>query len=168
MPRQGRAWLIAPLALALGTASAPAHAQQNLEAERVVTQGTTVSKLAVPSRGGERCKARKAERWGKNAVGRKVIRFHQTVKWCWNSKRITYTRRRNHGETPGFVWDFKGYRDRYRDSSRKPGRWYRFVATGKFSLCADVKGVGGCLNHKFYTIRQTVFRGGGYRVDTSG
>lgn len=162
--------LLASLMLALVFAAGPASAQQDgpqqNEENKIVTVGSTIKKraVAVKTRPGEECKSREYERWAKNLIGRKLIRYHQTVTWCWNRQRITFAKRRNYAETPGFAWDFKGHQDRYRDSSRDPGRWFRFVAIGKFSLC----GGGFCVQNKFFRVRQTVFRGGGYKADSSG
>jgi len=161
--RQGSRCILVALVVACAVAVAPAQAQGNVNQSKVVTQGTTTKKLAVASRAGERCRARRAEHWVKNIFRQKVIRFFQTVKWCWNRERITYTRRRNRGTTPWPVWDYLGITQPYRDASRTRGRWYRFVATGKFALC----GGGFCAQNKFLTIRQTVHRGGGYTVDLS-
>lgn len=160
--------LVATVAFALAFAAGPASAQQSIEQNQVVTQGTTVKKIqliALPAgRGkGERCRARTGERWGKNLIGRKVIRFFQTVKWCWNRKRITFSSRRTKAETPGFGWDFKGYQDSSKEKSRKRGRWVRYQKTAHFALCGVF-----CLQNKFYTIRQTVFRGGGYKFRSDG
>jgi hypothetical protein len=144
--------------------SAQAQTRQQAEEQKAVVAGTTLRfSPARITASGRRCRQRTVERWGKNLIGKKVIRFFQTTRWCYSGGKIRDLHRRAWGETPGLGWKYKGPPQLDRDWGPQK-RWFRGWAQGKFELC----GGGFCIQEKNFWVEQTVFGRGGHRFRFGG